>query len=75
MEVRVENVRAVDQKAVGVPLCKQYGANSFLPAYQIGRICEVLNDFPSAILCYQQCGDFPPARERLTTLNKRHSTK
>lgn len=63
------------QKAVGMPLCKQYGANSFLPAYQIGRICEVMNDFSSAILCYQQCGDFPPARERLTVLSKRHSPR
>ncbi len=57
------------QKAIGMPLCKQNGANSFLPLYQIGEICEILDDIPSAISCYRQCGNFAPARKRLDTLH------
>lgn len=58
------------QKAIGIPLCKQNGANSFLPLYQIGEICLQLGDIPSAIACYQKCGNFTPAKERLEILNK-----
>ncbi len=56
------------QKAIGTPLCKQNGSNSFLPLYQIGEICELLGDLPSAVSCYTQCGDFAPAKERLSIL-------
>lgn len=57
------------QKAIGIPLCRQNGANSFLPLYRTGEICELLDDIPSAISCYRQCGDFAPARERLDALH------
>ncbi|MBP3475995.1 MAG: glycosyltransferase [Lachnospiraceae bacterium] len=57
------------QKAIGMPFCKQNGANSFLPLYQIGKVCETLNDIPSAVACYQNCGNFAPARERLEMLH------
>ncbi len=58
------------QKAIGVPLCKQNGANSFLPLYQIGTICELIGEMASALSCYQQCGDFAPAKQRLQQLKK-----
>lgn len=57
------------QKAIGMPLCKQEGANSFLPVYQTGEICEILGDIQTAISCYKQCGDFAPAIKRLEILN------
>lgn len=57
------------QKAIGMPLCKQEGANSFLPVYQTGEICELLGDIPAAISCYTQCGSFAPAKKRLEVLN------
>lgn len=56
------------QKAIGIPLCKQEGANSFLPMYQCGEICEIIGDIKAAVSCYQQCGDFVPAKKRLEIL-------
>lgn len=56
------------QKAIGIPLCKQNGANSFLPLYRTGEICELLGDIASAIACYRQCTGFAPAKERLESL-------
>lgn len=56
------------QKAIGVPLCKQNGANSFLPIYQTGEICEILGDISTAIACYKQCGDFEPAKIKVKKL-------
>lgn len=65
-----EQALAQYQKAIGVPLCKQNGANSFLPFYQIGEICMQLGDISSAAACYEKCGDFAPAKERLELLKK-----
>ncbi len=56
------------QKAIGMPLCRQEGANSFLPVYQTGEICEILGDLPAAVSCYRQCGNFAPALKRLEIL-------
>lgn len=61
------------QKAIGIPLCRLEGANSFLPMYQTGEICEILGDIPAAVSCYQQCENFAPAVERLKMLNCRNS--
>ena len=61
------------QKAIGIPLCRLEGANSFLPVYQTGEICEILGDIPAAISCYQQCGSFAPAVKRLEFLQKINS--
>lgn len=58
------------QKAVSIPLCKQNGCNSFLPAYQTGEILETLGNFEAAIACYKQCGNFTPARQKLAHLSK-----
>jgi hypothetical protein len=63
-----EQALAQYQKAVDIPLCKLNGANSFLPVYQTGEIFEVLGDLDTARKCYLQCGDFPPARERLAAM-------
>lgn len=57
------------QKAVHVSLCKQNGCNSFLPIYQTGEIFEILGDTNTAIACYKQCGDFAPARQKLSVLH------
>lgn len=56
------------QKAVNVALCKQNGCNSFLPIYQTGEIFETLGDIKTAVTCYEQCGDFAPARKKLAIL-------
>ncbi len=62
--------KALEQysKAIGVPLCTQTGANSFLPVYRSGEICELLGDIPTAVDCYKQCGDFEPAKKRINEL-------
>ncbi|MCM1173597.1 MAG: glycosyltransferase [Blautia sp.] len=56
------------QKAIGMPLCRLEGANSFLPVYQTGEICEILGDIQAAVSCYQKCGNFAPALKRLEIL-------
>ena len=56
------------QKAIGMPLCRLEGANSFLPIYQTGEICEILGDISTAMSCYRQCGNFTPAVKRLEAL-------
>ena len=61
------------QKAVGMTQCRLEGANSFLPVYQTGEICEIIGDIPAAVSCYQQCGSFAPAVERLKDLNQRNN--
>ncbi len=58
------------QKALQMPPGRQNGANSFLPLYQSGNIFEMLGDTASAKTLYGQCGDFAPARERLSILQK-----
>ncbi|MCH5250907.1 MAG: glycosyltransferase [Lachnospiraceae bacterium] len=61
------------QKAMGMPLCKQNGANSYLPLYRVGEICEILGDITSAIACYKQCSNLDQARERLEILLRQNS--
>ncbi len=61
-----EQALAQYQKAVQMPPGRQNGTNSFLPLYQCGRILEQLHDTDSARALYEQCGDFAPARERLS---------
>lgn len=66
-----EEALAQYQKVSQMPPGRQNGTNSFLPAYQCGRILELLGDPDSAAALYLQCGDFAPAQERLQAL--RHS--
>jgi tetratricopeptide (TPR) repeat protein len=65
-----EQALAQYQKAVSIPLCRQNGANSFLPVYQSGEIFEQSGDLETARKCYLQCSDFPPARNRLEAIQK-----
>lgn len=56
------------QKAMGMPLCRQNGANSYLPLFQTGEICQLLGDIDTACACYSRCGDYAPAQDRLLTI-------
>ncbi|MCI8358437.1 MAG: glycosyltransferase [Lachnospiraceae bacterium] len=56
------------QKAIGIPLCRLEGANSFLPVYRTGEICEIFGDITAAVSCYRKCGEFAPAINRLALL-------
>lgn len=56
------------QKALQMPPGRLNGANSFLPLYQCSQIFEQLGDTDSARALYEQCGDFSPAKERLSIL-------
>lgn len=63
-----EEALAQYQKAAGMPEGRRNGVNSFLPAFQCGRIFELLGDAGSAAAFYAQCGDFAPALKRLQAL-------
>lgn len=56
------------QKALDIPLCRQNGANSFLPMYQTGQMFAELGDYETAADCYRQCGDFRPAQDALLSI-------
>lgn len=58
------------QKAMNIKLCKQNGANSFLPLYQAGEIFLSVGDISSAVTCFQKCGDFSPAVKKLRELSQ-----
>lgn len=60
------------QKAIVIPLCRLEGANSFLPVYQTGEIFEILGDISAAAACYQKCGEFAPAINRLALLTPKN---
>lgn len=65
-----EEAIAQYQKAAQMPPGRLNGSNSFLPAYQCGRILELSGDPGSAAALYAQCGDFAPAKERLQALRQ-----
>ena len=65
-----EQALAQYQKALAMPPGRQNGTNTFLPLYQCGHIFEQLGDADSAATLYSQCGDFAPAKERLSTLKR-----
>lgn len=66
-----EEALAQYQKAAGMSEGRRNGVNSFLPAFQCGRIFELLGDAGSAAAFYAQCGDFAPALKRLQALRER----
>lgn len=66
----LEQALAQYQKVLTMPPGRQNGVNTFLPLYQCGHIFEQLGDVDSAAMLYSQCGDFAPARERLSTLKR-----
>lgn len=45
------------------------GCNSYIPTYNMACIYEVLGEIDKAKLLYEKCGDFEPAKTRLTTLS------
>ena len=56
------------QKALNIPLCRQNGANSFLPMYQTGHMFAELGDYETAADCYRQCGAYKPAQDALLSI-------
>ena len=56
------------EKAISFPTCTVVGANSFRAYHNIGVIYEVTGNTEKAIEYYKKCGDFDPAKERLTAL-------
>lgn len=58
------------QKAATLTHFSVNGTNSFLAHYNAGVIYECTNDLKNAQDCYQKCGDYPPALERLKGLRK-----
>lgn len=46
------------------------GANSFIPTFNMGCINEVLGNLDTAITLYKKCGNFKPALDRLSALEK-----
>jgi len=56
-------------KAITMPSGMQAGVNSFLPCYQIAVIYDNMNNMDIAVMYYNKCGDFAPAKRRLIELN------
>lgn len=57
------------EKAIGMPFCRQNGANSFLPLYQTAQMFAELGDYSTAVTCYKQCGNYQPALDALAKLS------
>lgn len=59
--------KAIEQfeKATTIKNCATIGTNSFLAWYNAGVICEVCGLTAESMECYQKCGDYEPALERL----------
>lgn len=53
-------------KAIHMPPGRQQGVNSFLPCYYIALIYDNMGNQEIALMYYKKCGDFPPAKERLS---------
>lgn len=56
------------RKALQMPPGSLNGVNSFLPLYQSGTILEACGDLEGAAACYERCGGFAPAAQRLSAL-------
>ena len=46
------------------------GTNTFIPLYNLGCINEVLGNTDIAVELYEKCGEFNPAKDRLSQLKK-----
>ena len=57
------------QKAMTIKDCRAQGANSYLSAYQIGRICIMAGQKENAVSFLKACGNYPPAVELLKTIS------
>lgn len=56
------------KKAADMKPGKTDGINSYMPNYNIGVIYECTGQTQEAIKYYRKCGDYPPARDRLSLL-------
>lgn len=66
----VDSAIAEFEKALTFEKADNEGANSFVPAYNLGCIYEVLENYEKAKLYYEKCGNFAKAKERLAQLPK-----
>lgn len=57
------------QKAASMKTGKTEGINSYMPNYNIGVIYECIGNKEKAIQFYRKCGNYLPARNRLSLLN------
>lgn len=58
------------QKATTFKTARTKGANSFIPTYNIGCINEVLGNTDIAVDLYKKCGNFQPALDRLSKMQR-----
>lgn len=58
------------QKAASMEEFSVAGVNSYMANYNIGVIYECSGHIPEALFYYKKCGDYPPAKERLSALSK-----
>lgn len=56
-------------KATTIKKAHTEGTNSYVPLFNMGQINEILENPEGAKLLYAQCGDYPPAKERLKELS------
>lgn len=56
------------QKAAAMKSGKTAGINSYMPNYNIGVIYECIGDRDKAVRYYAKCGDYAPAKQRLSLL-------
>ena len=57
------------QKALTIRECRAQGCNSYLAAFQIGRICVMAGQNDNARRYLELCGNYPPAVELLKTID------
>lgn len=58
------------EKVTSYPSCSVEGTNSYRAFYNKGVILECTGHIADAIPAYQKCGDYKPAKERLSVLIK-----
>ena len=49
---------------------REAGVNTYLPAFQIGKILLLIEEYETAKEYFLQCGNYPPALEILSTLSQ-----
>ena len=57
-------------KALSCENAHVVGANSFIPAYNLGLINEMMGEKEMALAYYRKCGDFPMAIEKVKELSE-----
>ncbi len=57
-------------KATSFETAKTEGANSFIPTFNMGCINEMLGNIDTAVTLYKKCGNFKPALDKISALEK-----